>query len=168
MATNYVLGKDGLLYMGKYAGRLFTAVGASPNDYSTPTLIMAGAVENTDYAIYTNARDVSLSLDTEEEDITSRASSGFRQTIATIKNSTIEFDAVWKPNDPYFLWLRDAWINSDEIFIMAMDGAWDTAGNSGLIGNFTVPGFSREEPIAGVMTSSITLKGSSYVTWYTD
>lgn len=165
MAT-YTLGKDGKLYLFDYGGRLFTAVSATPNDYSTPALITTGATLNTDYAIYGNCRDVTLSLDTETEEITAREDGGFRTTIPTVKNSTIEFEARWKKNDTFFEWLTDAWAASGEIAVMAMDGVWNTAGNSGLVGNFTVTGFSRSEPISGVMSSSITLEGSSYISWY--
>lgn len=163
---SFTLGKDGNLYLFKYTGRLFTAAGATPNDYSTPTLIFGGAVLDTDYTIYGNARDVTLELDGEEVDITRRATSGFRATASTVKDSTITFESLWQKNDTFFTWLSDAWLNNAEIAILAMDGAWDTSGNSGLIGNFTVPGFSREEPIADVMKSSVTLKGSSYIGFY--
>lgn len=163
--ANFTLGKEGKLYLFAYSGRLFTADGASP-DYSTPAEIFASAVEGTDYAVYDNCRDVKITTNTDEVDITSRATSGFKATVATLKESTIEFDAVWKKDDTFFNWLIDAWSNSSEIAVLAMDGAYDTSGNSGLIGNFTVPGFGREEPIGDVMKSSITLKGSSYINWY--
>jgi hypothetical protein len=165
MPSNYTLGKDGKLYLLAYDGRLFTADGASP-DYSTPTEIMSGAVENTDFAIYGNCQDVTLTTDTDEQTITAREDGGFEATIATVKRSTIEFGARWKKGDTFFGWIKDAWLNSAEIAVMAMDGPWDTSGNSGLIGNFSVTGFSREEPVAGIMTASITLKGSSYLDFY--
>lgn len=165
MPTNYQLGKDGHLYLFAYGGRNFTADGASP-DYSTVSELFTGATENTDYVLYTNCRDVTITLDTEEVDITSRATSGFKATVATTKESTIEFEAIWKPSDTYFDWIKDAWSNSAEIAVLAMDGPYNTTGNSGLIGNFTVPGFSREEPIGDVMRSQVTMKGSSYVSWY--
>ena len=167
MSSNYVLGKDGKLYLFAYNGRKFTAAGASPNDYSTPTLITSSAVLNTDYAIYGNCQDVTITTDTDEEDITAREDNGFEATIATIKRSTIEFTARWKKGDTFFGWLRDAWKNSAEIAAMGMDGAWDTDDNSGLIGNFSVTGFGRNEPVKGIMTADITLKGSSYIDFYT-
>lgn len=165
MPSNYTLGKDGKLYLFAYNGRLFTEAGAA-TDYSTPTLITTGATLNTDYAIYGNCQDVTLTTDTDEETITAREDGGFEATIATVKRSTIEFEARWKKGDTFFGWIRDAWKNSAEIAAMAMDGAWDTSGNSGLIGNFSVTNFSRSEPIAGIMTASVTMKGSSFLDFY--
>jgi hypothetical protein len=165
MPDNFRLGKDGKLYLFAYGGRLFNDGSGSP-DYGTVADIFTSATANTDYAIYTNCRDVTLTLDTEEVDITSRATSGFKASVATSKESTIEFEAVWKPGDTFFGWIKDAWKNSAEIAVVAMDGPYNTSGNSGLVGNFTVPGFNRQEPIGDIMRAAITLKGSSYIDWY--
>lgn len=160
---NYVLGKNGKLYVNDPGGATYLFNGGGSPDYSTPALLNTANA----FTIYTNCRDVNITLDTEEVDITTRATSGFTATVATQKSSTIEFEAIWKPGDTGFDFLREAWEDSLEIAVMAMDGPFATAGNSGLIGNFTVPGFSREEPIGDVMKCSVTLKGSSYIAWYT-
>ena len=47
-----------------------------------------------------------------------------------------------------------------------MDGDITTSGNQGLAGNFTVTNFSRSEPLEEAVTVSVTLKPSSYTTWY--
>lgn len=152
--ANFILGKNGKLYVND---TLFSATNATPSALNT-----ANAFDE-----YTNCRDVTISTDTEEVDITTRATSGFKATVATLKDSTIEFEAIWKTGDAGFDIIRTAWENSSEIAVMAMDGAYATSGNSGLIGNFTVPGFSREEPIGDVMRVRVTLKGSSRIEWYT-
>ena len=164
MPANYILGKDGKFYVndpdsGTY---LFGAAGASP-DYSTPALLNAANA----FIVNGNCRDVTLTTDTDEVDITTRSTGGFKATVATLKGSTIEFEAIWKPGDAAFAFLKEAWEDSKEIAIMAMDGNFDTSGSEGLIGNFTVPGFSRSEPIGDVMKVNVTLKGSSYLKWYT-
>ena len=161
---NYVLGKNGKFYVndpetgpGTY---LFSAAGASP-DYSTPTLLNTGNA----FTEYTNVQDVALNVDADEIEVTSRESGGFKETVFTTKNSEITTQVLWRPGDAKFDYLRYAWENSAEIAVMCMDGAWDTSGNSGLIGNFTVS-FGRDEPVGGVMQASVTFKGSSYVAWY--
>jgi hypothetical protein len=165
-AESYVLGKDGKLYLFAYAGRLFSATGASP-EYDTIAKITTGLTLNTGYAIYGNCRDVTVTLDSETVEITSRESEGFKSEVTTTKSATIEFEAKWKKGDTFFNWLRDAWANSAEIAAIAYDGPFATTGNSGLIGNFTVPGFSRSEPIGDIMRSNIRMVGSSYNKWVT-
>ena len=72
----------------------------------------------------------------------------------------------WDPADAGFTALQEAWANSDEIAIAAMDGDIATSGSQGLAGNFTVTNFSRSEPLEEAVTVSVTLKPSSYTTWY--
>lgn len=163
--ANFVLGKDGKFYVndpGVVAAYLFTAVGATPNDYSTPSLLNTANA----FTEYTNVQDVSLNVDADEIDVTSRESGGFRETVFTTKNAEISTQILWRPGDSKFEFLRYAWENQVEIACMAIDGAWDTSDNSGLIGNFTVS-FGRDEPVGGVMQSQVTFKGSSYISWYT-
>ena len=48
----------------------------------------------------TNVKDVNLSLDAGEADVTTRANSGWRATAATLKEASAEFEMVWKPRIP--------------------------------------------------------------------
>ncbi len=43
----------------------------------------------------TNVKDVTLNLETGESDVTTRASNGWRATIATLKNGSVEFTMAW-------------------------------------------------------------------------
>jgi TP901-1 family phage major tail protein len=113
-----------------------------------------------------NAKDVTLNCETGEADITTRANNGWRATAATLKDGSIEFEALWKPGDGAFDALQSAWAAGDEIAIAAMDGAIATVGKQGLAGNFTVTNFSRNEPLEEAVTVSITLKPSSFTQWY--
>lgn len=156
--ANFVLGKSGKLYVNDPTGQtyLFGATYATPSALNT-----ANAFE-----VYTNVQDVELNVDADEIDVTSRESGGFKETVFTTKNSEITTQVLWRQGDAKFAYLKYAWENSYEIALMAMDGAWDTTDNSGLIGNFTVS-FGRSEPVGGVMQANVTFKGSSYVSWYT-
>ena len=145
MAT-FVLGMDCKLYFD-----------------STP---LAGAPSTGTWTELTNAKDVTVNLETGEADITTRANSGWRATAATLKDGSIEFEMVWRPGDAGFDAIQTAWANSAEIALAAMDGDITTSGNQGLAGNFTVTNFSRSEPLEEAVTVSVTLKPSSYTTWY--
>jgi hypothetical protein len=162
MPSNYILGKDGKLYVNDPGGGTYIFKSGSP-DYSTPALLNTANA----FSLMGNCRDVTLTTDTDEVDITTRDSGGFTATIATNKSSTIEFEAIWRPTDAVFGFIQEAWEDNLEIAVMALDGLFATTGSQGLIGNFTVPGFSRSEPVGDVMKVNVTLKGSSFISWYT-
>jgi len=113
-----------------------------------------------------NVRDLTLNLETGEADITTRANDGWRATAATLKDGSIEFEMLWKPGDAAFDALKDAWVNSEEIALAAMDDEIATSGSEGLAGNFTVTNFSRSEPLEEGVTVSVTVKPSSRTQWY--
>jgi len=123
--------------------------------------------DNVTWAELTNAKDVNLNLEKGEADITTRANNGWRATAGTLKDGGIEFEAIWKPGDAGFTALQTAWANGTEISMMALDGAYGTAGSQGLTGNFTVTNFSRSEPLEEAATVSVTIKPSSYTSWFT-
>lgn len=50
----------------------------------------------------TNVKDVTLSLETGEADITTRAAEGWRATAATLREATVEFEMVWDTDDAGF------------------------------------------------------------------
>lgn len=50
----------------------------------------------------TNVRDVTLSLETGEADVTTRANAGWRATVATLKEASVEFEMVWDTADAGF------------------------------------------------------------------
>ena len=74
---------------------------------------------------------------------------------------------LWDTTDAGFTALQSAWASSAEIALAAMDGDIETAGSQGLAGNFTVTNFSRNEPLEEAITVNVTVKPSSYTTWYT-
>lgn len=49
-----------------------------------------------------NVKDVTLSLETGEPDVTTRANSGWRATVATLKEATVEFEMAWDTADAGF------------------------------------------------------------------
>jgi len=49
-----------------------------------------------------NVRDVSLTLEAGEADITTRANQGWRATAPTLRECTAEFEMLWQPGDAGF------------------------------------------------------------------
>jgi hypothetical protein len=113
-----------------------------------------------------NVKDLTLNLETGEADATTRGNNGWRATLATLKEGSIEFEMLWDSADSGFTAIKDAWLNSAEIAMAAMDGDIATSGNQGLASNFTVTNFSRNEPLEEAITVNVTVKPSSQTDWY--
>ena len=150
MAVNFKLGMNAKLYI---ADAVFTA-----ND--------AAAVEAATLAEVDNVTNVTVTLETGSADITTRGNTGWRATAATLKDGSIEFEMVWKPSDANFSDIKDAWLNSTEIGVVALTGAIASANNEGPAGNFVVTNFSRDESLEEAIKANVTLKPASYMQWY--
>lgn len=116
----------------------------------------------------TNIRDLTLNLETGEADTTTRGADGWRSTLATLKDGTVEFEMVWDTNDAGFTAILNAWLNSTLIAALVLDT--DVTGGQGLDADFAVTNLSRSEPLEEAITSSVSLKpnaGLRAPAWYT-
>lgn len=100
-----------------------------------------------------NVKDVTLSLETGEADITTRAAEGWRTYAATLKEGSVEFEMVWDTEDAGFVAIKDAYFSNDPLALFVSDGA-----GSGLDADFVVTTFSRSEPLEEALTVSVTCK----------
>jgi hypothetical protein len=105
-----------------------------------------------------NVRDVTLSLETGEADATTRGNNGWRATVATLKDGSVEFDMVWDSADDDFTAIRDAFLNKTALELAVMDGDIATTGSQGLRASFMITNFSRNEPLEEAITASVTVK----------
>ena len=116
----------------------------------------AGATATTELS---NVKDVTLNLETGESDVTTRASNGWRATIATLKNGSVEFTLIWDTEDAGFTAIKNAYFNNTAIALAVLDGE----GGSGLDADFSVTNFTRNEPLEEAITVNVTVK-PTYVT----
>jgi hypothetical protein len=126
----------------------------------------ASEVLATTWTECSNATDVTLNLETGQADITTRGNNGWRATMATLKDGSIEFQMNWDPDDANFSAVQTAWTNSAAIAVLALDQANTVVGTQGLAGNFVVTNFTRTEPLEEAIKASVTLKPSSHNFWY--
>ena len=118
----------------------------------------------------TNAKDVTLNLERGEADVTTRGNNGWRATAATLKDGTIEFEMVWDTADAGFTAIKDAYFNNTAIGFLCLDGAIDVEGSQGLLADFAVTNFSRNEPLEEAITVNVTIKPTYSAVpaqWYT-
>lgn len=121
-----------------------------------------------DMSEVTNARDVTVTLDTGEADVTTRGNSGWRATTATLRGCTIEFEAVWKSDDTVMEAIRDAYLGGNLLAFAALTGAVDTAGSEGPKGNFAISNFSRSEALEEAIMLNVTLTLAEFDEWVED
>lgn len=105
-----------------------------------------------------NVRDVTLNLEAGEADVTTRGNSGWRATVATLKEGSIEFEMVWDTEDAGFTAIKNAYFNNSALGFAIMDGDIETAGSQGLQADFAITNFSRSEPLEEAVTVSVTAK----------
>jgi len=109
-------------------------------------------------------RDVTVTAEAGEADVTTRGNSGFRQTIAGLREITLEFEMVWEPGDVAFEAIRNAFLPPGALVAFA---ALDSAGaaGDGPVGDFAITNFSRAEPLEEAITVNVTAKLARWGQW---
>jgi hypothetical protein len=105
-----------------------------------------------------NVKDVTLNLEAGEADVTTRGNAGWRATVATLKDGSVEFEMVWDTADDDFAAIRDAFLNKTSIELAVLDGEVTVTGTQGLRATFMVTKFTRSEPLEEAITASVTVK----------
>jgi len=111
-----------------------------------------------------NVKDVTLTLNKAEADVSTRAGGGWRLTATTLKEAEITFEMPYDRANAAFLALRDAWLAGTTIGIAVMDGDIATSGNQGLQVDCEVINFGRTEELEDSMRVPITLKPTTSTT----
>jgi len=112
-----------------------------------------------------NVKDVTVNLEAAEWDGTTRANSGWRSTVPTLKTCTIEFEMNWEPDDAAFQAVRDAFLNGTGIELAALSGDRDTADSEGPKGTFSITSFPRSEPLEEGISVAVTAKLAVWDEW---
>jgi hypothetical protein len=105
-----------------------------------------------------NVKDVTLNLEAGEADVTTRGNAGWRATVATLKDGSIEFEMVWDTADDDFGAIRDTFLNRRAMEFAVMDGDVATSSSQGLRATCMVTNFSRNEALEEAITVSVTVK----------
>lgn len=119
-----------------------------------------------------NATDVTLNLSKGEADVTVRNNNGWRATVGTLKEGSVDFEMIWDTSDAGFTAFFNAWqATNGRIACAVMDGDITTAGSQGLRSLFSVIDMSRSESLEEAIRSSVSIKptyGTNLVTdWLT-
>lgn len=114
------------------------------------------------WALIGNCKDVTLNLETNEADVTTRSANGWKATAPTLKDASVDFTMLWDSSDTNFTKLRTAFIARTTVYMAVMDGEVATPGSQGLIAMMMVSKFTRNEPLDQAMTVDVTVKPTYY------
>ena len=127
-------------------GKLYRHTGV----YATPAWDLIG-----------NVKDVTLNLETGEADVSTRGNNGWRATVGTLKDASIEFDMIWDTGDSDFTAIKDAFFNGTTVDLAVMDGlitGTGSSGSQGLRAVCRITTFSRNEALEEAIHVSVTTK----------
>ncbi|HOK95547.1 MAG TPA: phage tail tube protein [Anaerohalosphaeraceae bacterium] len=144
---DFLLGMNAKIYQG--------AAAADPATLDPATLTEMG-----------NVKDVTLSLEAGEADITTRANSGWRATAPTLRECSCEFEMVWKPGDVGFEAIKSAFLSAGTVALAVLTGAHNESGAEGPVGNWSITNFSRSEALEEAVTVSVTAKLAAFGQWF--
>ena len=103
----------------------------------------------------TNVKDVSLSLESGEANVTTRKAKGWKLSVATLKEASLEITILYDTEDEDFLAFKEAYFSNTPISLFVTDG--DTTAH-GLDADFSVTGFTVDQPLEEAVTVKVTAK----------
>lgn len=116
-------------------------------------ILMRGAAGQTASTEVKNVKDLTLTMESGEADVTTRATSGWKASIATLKEASLEFGILYDTEDADFTAFRDAYFSNTALALFVTDG-----NGSGLDADWSITGFSVEQPLEEAVTVSVTAK----------
>ncbi len=116
-------------------------------DYATPVWVEVS-----------NVKDVTLNLEKGEADVTTRANAGWRATVGTLKDASIEFQMVWDTVDAGFDAIRQAFFNNTPLEFAVMDGDITDPDSEGLRATFDIFNFTRNEALEEAILVDVSIK----------
>jgi hypothetical protein len=111
-----------------------------------------------DWAELVNVKNVSTNLQKGEADVTTRGNNGWKASVGTLKEGSIEFEMIWDEEDAGFTAVEEAYFNDTPLGIAVMTGPIDQAGSKGLWADCAVLDFSRDESLEEAITVKVTVK----------
>jgi len=105
-----------------------------------------------------NVKDVTLNLEKGEADVTTRANAGWRATVGTLKDASIEFQMVWDTVDAGFDAIRQAFFGNTPLEFAVMDGDITDPDSEGLRATFDIFNFTRNEALEEAILVDVSIK----------
>ena len=109
-----------------------------------------------------NVKDVTLSIEKGDADVTTRGNDGWRAQLGTLKSASIEFEMVWDTADADHTAFHTAFLADTAIEFAVMDGKIiadsGVEASQGLRATCSIFKFSRKEALESAIMTEISLK----------
>ena len=100
-----------------------------------------------------NIKDLTLNLEAGNADVTTRAANGWKLSVTTLKEASLEFGLLYDTEDADFTAFQDAYFANTPLALFVTDGD-----GHGLDADWVITGFSIEQPLEEAMSVSVTAK----------
>lgn len=121
-----------------------------------------GTYESPVWVVLDNVNDVTLNLDKETTDVSTRGGNGWAATAGTLKDGSTDFSMIWNAADAGFTAIKDAFFADEppesQIEMLVLDGAVDATGSMGLRAFYEVISFQRTEALREAIKASVNIK----------
>lgn len=116
----------------------------------------------------TNVKDVTLTLEKDEIDVTTRGSGGYKEFVDGLIDATIDFNMIWDTTDAAFTAIRTAFFAKSAVEFLVLDDG--TTDGQGLRATCMIKSFSRGETLGEALTVDVSIRpvknSNSPPTWY--
>lgn len=131
----------------------------------------SGSYGSPTWDLISNVKDLTLNLDKDETDVTTRASGGFKEFVDGMIDASVEWSMLWDTSDANFTAIRTAFFAKTAVEFLILDGDEGTAGSQGLRVTCMVKGFTRNETLGEALMVDVNIRptknANAAPAWYT-
>lgn len=117
-----------------------------------------GTPEYGDWGELTNVSNVSLNLSSNEADVTVRANDGWRASVPTVKDASIDFEMVYDTEDAGFTAIRSAYFGGSALQVRVLDGGTTEEDGTGLDAHCRIVTFAINQANEAAVTVNVSMK----------
>lgn len=115
--------------------------------------LFRGEAGSTAKTLVEKIKDVTLTLESGEADVTTRATKGWRASTATLKDASLEFELQYDTEDEDYQAFAAAYFGNTPIALFVSDG-----NGVGLDADFSILSFTINQPLEEAMSVSVSAK----------
>jgi hypothetical protein len=128
--------------------------------HATPTTALSGMT-----LILSGVRDVQLNIGAGSAKVTTRASGGWENELATLRTLSVTCKIPLDPTDAGYIQLATSFLAGTTFAAAFLTDTKVTVGAEGPVGDFSVTKFDRNEPLDGEIEVDVELKLAKFTAW---
>lgn len=107
-----------------------------------------------------NVKDLTLSMDKGEADVSTRGNNGWKASIAALKDASVEFNMVYDLSDVDMIAIKDAFLNNTAVRFIILDGdiSAAAAASQGLKASFMITSFKIPQNLEEALMVDVVMK----------